>query len=46
VADLSIQVADEALRSRLEAAVDPEGKIPRTLEALGPVSGRRVVLID
>ena len=46
MADLSVDVADAALRERLEAAVDPEGKIPRTLDALGPLAGQRVVLID
>lgn len=34
------------LAPRLAAAIDAEGKISRALEALGPVSGRDVVLID
>lgn len=35
-----------SLADRLRAAFDIEGKIPRALEALGPVSGRDVVVID
>ena len=31
---------------RLDAAIDREAKIPRALEALGPIAGRRVVLLD
>lgn len=34
------------LAPRLAAAIDAEGKIARALEALGPVSGRDVLLID
>lgn len=34
------------LAPRLAAALDVEGKIARGLEALGPVSGRDVVLVD
>lgn len=34
------------LAPRLAAALDTEGKIARGLEALGPVSGRDVVLVD
>jgi len=34
------------LAPRLAAALDAEGKIARGLEALGPVSGRDVVLVD
>ena len=34
------------LAPRLAAALDAEGKIARGLEALGPVAGRDVVLID
>lgn len=45
MADLPIElVADNALR--LAGALDLEGKIPRALEALGPVSDRDVVLFD
>jgi hypothetical protein len=46
VADLPFQVADATLHARLAAAVDREGKIARALEALGPIAGRRVVLLD
>ena len=46
MADFSVRVDDADLRMRLEAVVDREDKIPRALEALGPVSGRRVVLLD
>jgi hypothetical protein len=46
VADLSIHVADPALRERLEACVDPERKIARAIATLGPVAGQRVVLLD
>jgi len=31
---------------RLSSALDREGKIPRAFEALGPVAGRDVVLVD
>lgn len=34
------------LLARLSAAFDTEGKIPRALEALGPVGGSDVVLVD
>ena len=37
---------DAALEGRLARALDVEGKIPRVLEALGPVSGRDVILVD
>jgi hypothetical protein len=45
VADLPIalEAADSA---RLAAILDVEGKIPRAVEALGPVSDRDVVLLD
>jgi SAM-dependent methyltransferase len=43
--DLSFPVA-ERLRRRLEPYIDVEGKLPRTLEALGPIGGRDVVLLD
>lgn len=46
MADFPIRLSDEDLRSRLEAVIDREDKIPRALEALGPVAGRRVVLLD
>jgi hypothetical protein len=34
------------LASQLASALDVEGKIPRAVEALGPVAGRDVVLLD
>ena len=43
MADVPLEL-DAALEGRLARALDIEGKIPRTLEALGPVSGRDVVL--
>ncbi len=46
MADFSISLGDDDLRSRLGSAIDHEGKIPRALEALGPVSDRRVLLLD
>jgi SAM-dependent methyltransferase len=45
MADVPLEL-DAALEGRLARALDVEGKIPRTLEALGPVSGRDVVLVD
>ncbi len=46
MADFPFELADDALAARLAACVDVEGKIPRALEALGPVVGRDVALID
>jgi len=46
VADFSVRLSDDDLRSRLESVIDREEKIPRALEALGPVADRRVVLLD
>lgn len=46
MADFSVRLNDDDLRARLESAVDREDKIPRALEALGPIAGRRVVLLD
>lgn len=45
MADLPIELPDH-LGERLFGALDTEGKIPRALEALGPVAGRDVVLLD
>jgi SAM-dependent methyltransferase len=45
VADLPFQL-EAPLAQRLRAAADLEGKIPRALEALGPLAGRRVGFID
>ena len=45
MADHPIDLAPE-LAERLTRILDVEGKIPRALEALGPVRGRDVVLVD
>ena len=45
VSDLPVTLPDP-LASRLAAALDVEGKIPRALDALGPLSGRDVALVD
>jgi len=45
VADLPIDLED-GLSERLARALDVEAKIPRALEALGPVAGRDVLLLD
>lgn len=45
MADIPLEL-DAALEGRLARALDVEGKIPRVLEALGPISGRDVVLVD
>lgn len=45
VADLPLDL-DPALAERLARALDVEGKIPTALEALGPVAGRDVVVVD
>ncbi len=45
VADLPFNLPD-ALAQRLRAAADTEGKIVRALDALGPLSGRDVALLD
>jgi len=45
VADLPIPL-DADLTARLGNVLDIEGKIPRALEALGPVSDRDVLLVD
>ncbi len=44
VADLPIGLADQ-LGERLSHVLDVEGKIPRALDALGPVAGRDVILL-
>ncbi|MEA2622891.1 MAG: hypothetical protein QOH61_1801 [Chloroflexota bacterium] len=46
VADFPLKVSDPAVLGDLELAIDQEAKIPRALEALGPVAGQRVVLLD
>ncbi len=45
VADLPIELGD-GLTERLARILDVEAKIPRTFEALGPVGGRDVLLLD
>lgn len=45
VADLPIGLSDQ-LGERLSRVMDVEGKIPRALDALGPVAGRDVILLD
>jgi SAM-dependent methyltransferase len=45
VADLSLSI-DPALVARVAAHVDREGKLIRALDALGPIAGRDVVLVD
>jgi hypothetical protein len=45
VADLPFPL-EAPLAQRLRAAVDLEGKIPRALESLGPLHGRRVGFVD
>ena len=45
MADLPFPLS-EALAARLRAALDVEGKIPRALEALGPLVDRDVALLD
>jgi hypothetical protein len=45
VSSLRASLSDE-LAARLASALDVEGKIPRAVEALGPVTGRDVLLLD
>ena len=45
MADLPIELGD-GLDERLARILDVEAKIPRTFDALGPVGGRDVVLLD
>jgi SAM-dependent methyltransferase len=45
VADLPVQLGT-GLDEQLARVLDVEGKIPRAIEALGPVVGRDVVVID
>ena len=46
MADLPVNLPATELAERLARCIDVEGKIPRAFEALGPVSGRDVVLVD
>ena len=45
MADLPFDLANAVLAGRLLRSLDVEGKVPRALEALGPVGGREVVLL-
>jgi hypothetical protein len=45
VADLPFEPANPELAGRLLGSLDVEGKVPRALEALGPVGGRDVILL-
>jgi SAM-dependent methyltransferase len=45
VADLPFDL-DPGLAEQLAGVLDVEGKIPRALDALGPIGGRDVVLVD
>ena len=46
MADQTVRSPDPRLRERLDAAIDREAKIPRALDSLGPIAGRRVILVD
>ncbi len=46
MADCSLPIPPTGDADRMLAAFDIEGKIPRALEALGPVADRDVVLLD
>jgi hypothetical protein len=46
VADPSLRVAEPPLRPPLLRAVDPEGRLPAAIEALGRVGGRDVAVLD
>ncbi|HLY15295.1 MAG TPA: hypothetical protein VKR24_13180 [Candidatus Limnocylindrales bacterium] len=45
MADLPFEPADPELAGRLLGSLDVEGKVPRVIEALGPVGGRDVILL-
>jgi hypothetical protein len=45
MSDLPFSLVEPELAARLDACLDVEGKIPRALEALGPVAGREVLLV-
>jgi hypothetical protein len=46
VSDLPLELPGPELTDQLTRALDAEGKIPRAFEALGPIAGRDVVLVD
>ena len=45
MADFPFTLADRALAARLARAMDPEGKIPRALDAIGALAGRDVLVL-
>ena len=45
MADLPFDLANTVLAGRLLRSLDVEGKVPRAIEALGPVGGREVILL-
>jgi SAM-dependent methyltransferase len=45
VADIPFELSED-LAQRLRAIIDVEGKIPRALDALGPLASRRVGFLD
>jgi len=45
VADIPFELSED-LAQRLRAVIDVEGKIPRALDALGPLASRRVGFLD
>lgn len=46
MADQTVRLPDPLVRARLSAAIDREQKIPAALGGLGPVAGRRVIVVD
>jgi hypothetical protein len=46
VADDTQCLAEHSLRAPIVRAIDPEGRLPAAIEALGPVSGRDVAVLD
>lgn len=46
VADFPLPLPDPVLAARLAAAIDIDGKIPRTIDSLGSLRDRDVVLLD
>jgi SAM-dependent methyltransferase len=46
VSDTPFPLPEDGVAPRLVAAFDADAKIPRALEALGPIGGRDVVLVD
>lgn len=46
MSDTPFPLPEDGVASRLMAAFDADAKIPRALDALGPLAGRDVVLVD